>query len=133
MKIPYIPHFYHSAMVELGIDDLFLYCTSDEVIWKDGMKPSEDVIAQLEELKIRLESEYPIQLLREERNKKIEKTDWEIQRNNEMGIDNTDLINYRIALRNLPQEIEAGNLEKPYFNELGELVFDSWPRRDNGI
>ena len=89
-------------------------------------KPTLDEInSKLQEL----ESAHPLKLLRILRNEKISQTDWEIQRNTEMGIDNTDLINYRIALRNIPQEIELGNIDAPTIDESGNLVFNSWPER----
>lgn len=76
-----------------------------------------------------LQAAEPMRLLRIERDILISKTDWEVQRNTEMGIDNTDLINYRIALRNIPQEIELGNMDAPTIDESGNLVFNSWPER----
>ena len=89
-------------------------------------KPSEEQIqAKIAEL----EAAEPLRLLRIERDNLLTQTDWEVQRNTEMGIDNTDLINYRIALRNIPQEIELGNIDAPTIDESGNLVFNSWPER----
>lgn len=34
---------------------------------------------------------------------------------------------YRQALRELPQQIEAGTVPKPSLTEFDELVFDHWP------
>lgn len=93
---------------------------------KDIQMPTlEEINNKLQEL----ESAHPLKLLRILRNQKIAETDWEIQRNIEMGIDNTELINYRISLRNLPQEIELGNIQPPTIDDNGNLVFNSWPER----
>ena len=89
-------------------------------------KPTEEEIqAKIAEL----QAAEPLRLLRLERDRLLQQTDWEVQRNTEMGIDNTDLINYRIALRNIPQEIELGNIDAPTIDESGNLVFNSWPER----
>ena len=89
-------------------------------------KPTEEEI----QTKIaELEAAEPLRLLRIERDNLLTQTDWEVQRNTEMGIDNTDLIDYRISLRNIPQEIELGNIDAPTIDESGNLVFNSWPER----
>jgi hypothetical protein len=107
-----------------------LWTIHDDVIveWNSSDIPQlseEEIQAKIEELK----AAEPMRLLRIERDRLLQQTDWEVQRNTEMGIDNTDLINYRIALRNIPQEIELGNIDAPTIDESGNLVFNSWSER----
>jgi len=71
----------------------------------------------------------PLRLLRLERDRLLQQTDWEIQRNTERNIDSTELITYRNALRDLPQEIESGNISAPTLDDQGNLIFDNWPVR----
>ena len=71
----------------------------------------------------------PVNLIRTERKRLLESTDWEVQRNNEMGIDNTNLLEYRKKLRNLPQDIANGTIEKPYLDSNNQLVFNDWPTK----
>jgi len=98
----------------------------DNILWLNEDYPSkEEIQAKIAEL----EAAEPLRLLRIERDNLLTQTDWEVQRNTEMGIDNTDLIDYRISLRNIPQEIELGNIDAPTIDESGNLVFNSWPER----
>jgi len=100
----------------------------DGISWLDentSQPTEEEIQAKIAELT----AAEPLRLLRLERDRLLQQTDWEVQRNTEMGIDNTDLINYRIALRNIPQEIELGNIDAPTIDESGNLVFNSWPER----
>jgi len=76
-----------------------------------------------------LEAAEPLRLLRLERNRLLQETDWEVQRNTERNITDSNLIDYRNALRDLPQEIENGNIPAPTLDENGVLVFDDWPTR----
>lgn len=104
----------------------------NNIIWlsPDIPQPTEEEIqAKLAEL----QAAEPLRLLRIERDKLLTQTDWEVQRNTEKGIDNTELITYRNALRDLPQEIEQGNVEPPTLDEQGNLVFDNWPTRGDTI
>ena len=71
----------------------------------------------------------PVNLIRTERKRLLESTDWEVQRNNEMGIDNTNLLEYRKKLRNLPQDIANETIEKPYLDSNNQLVFNDWPTK----
>jgi len=86
----------------------------------------EEIQAKIQEL----QAAEPLRLLRLERTRLLNETDWEVTRGIEEEIDITELKTYRSALRNLPQEIEAGNIEAPTLNENGELVFNSWPVRE---
>ena len=76
-----------------------------------------------------LEAAEPLRLLRIERDRLLQQTDWEIQRNTERNIDSTELITYRNALRDLPQDISANNVPSPTLSETGTLIFDNWPER----
>jgi len=76
-----------------------------------------------------LQAAEPLRLLRIERDRLLQQTDWEIQRNTERNIDSTELITYRNALRDLPQEIESGNISAPTLDDQGNLIFDNWPVR----
>ena len=71
----------------------------------------------------------PVNMIRTERKMLLESTDWEVQRNNEMGIDNTNLLEYRKKLRNLPQDIANETIEKPYLDSNNQLVFNDWPTK----
>lgn len=71
----------------------------------------------------------PVNMIRTERKMLLESTDWEVQRNNEMGIDNTNLLEYRKKLRNLPQDIANETIEKPYLDSNNQLVFNDWPKK----
>jgi len=85
----------------------------------------EEIQAKIAELK----ADEPLRLLRIERDRLLQQTDWEIQRNTERNIDSTELITYRNALRDLPQEIESGNISAPTLDDQGNLIFDNWPVR----
>ena len=71
----------------------------------------------------------PVNMIRTERKMLLESTDWEVQRNNEMGIDNANLLEYRKKLRNLPQDIANEIIEKPYLDSNNQLVFNDWPTK----
>ena len=98
-----------------------------ELDWHDERpQPTESEIkAKIAEL----EAAEPLRLLRIERDRLLQQTDWEIQRNTERNIDSTELITYRNALRDLPQEIESGNISAPTLDDQGNLIFDNWPVR----
>ena len=76
-----------------------------------------------------LQAAEPLRLLRLERNQILQQSDWEVQRNTERNITDSNLIDYRNALRDLPQEIENGNISAPTLDENGMLVFEHWPNR----
>lgn len=100
----------------------------DGISWLDNEteKPTEEEIqAKIAELT----AAEPLRLLRIERDRLLQQTDWEIQRNTERNIDSTELITYRNALRDLPQEIESGNISAPTLDDQGNLIFDNWPVR----
>jgi len=99
-----------------------------KLFWADSIQtqPTEEEIqAKIAEL----QAAEPLRLLRIERDRLLQQTDWEIQRNTERNIDSTELITYRNALRDLPQEIESGNISAPTLDDQGNLIFDNWPVR----
>jgi hypothetical protein len=99
----------------------------DNILWLNDDYPSkEEIQAKIAELT----AAEPLRLLRLERDRLIQQTDWEIQRNTERNIDSTELITYRNALRDLPQEIESGNISAPTLDDQGNLIFDNWPERN---
>jgi hypothetical protein len=105
-------------------------------MWDDGnliwcspnvaQPTQEEIDAKLAEL----EAAEPLRLLRIERDRLLQQTDWEIQRNSERNIDSAELITYRNALRDLPQEIENGNISAPKLDDQGNLIFNNWPERN---
>ena len=85
--------------------------------------------SQVAAKKLELEAAEPMRLLRIERDKKLQETDW--RTNNDYPYDDADAwATYRTALRNLPAEIAAGNVAAPVIQD-GALVFDDWPQVPN--
>jgi hypothetical protein len=118
-----------SAIKEINPNASYKY--KDENIetieWLNNTTPidSLEIQAKIAEL----ETAEPLRLLRIERDSLLQQTDWEIQRNTERNIDSTELITYRNALRDLPQEISANNVPSPTLSETGALIFNNWPER----
>ena len=100
----------------------------EDIIWQDAntTKPS---IQEINDTIIELEAAEPMRLLRLERNRLLQETDWEITRGLEEGLNIDSLKTYRTALRNLPQQIEAGEITAPTLDDNGMLVFEHWPER----
>jgi len=136
------------AIRDLGIKDFVLYGNPvDEteflrmfkkIIGKDQNKhaivshnPNDFGVTwqQIQAKIAELQAAEPLRLLRIERDRLLQQTDWEIQRNTERNIDSTELITYRNALRDLPQDISANNVPSPTLSETGELLFAHWPNR----
>jgi len=116
------------AMIRLRPNSKFIIINETQVIWNDYERPQpteEQIQAKIAEL----EAAEPLRLLRIERDRLLQQTDWEIQRNTERNIDSTELITYRNALRDLPQDISANNVPSPTLSETGTLIFDNWPER----
>ena len=81
--------------------------------------------SQVAAKKLELEAAEPIRLLRIERDKKLQETDW--RTNNDYPYDDADAwATYRAALRNLPAEIGAGNVTAPKI-ENNSFIFNDWP------
>ena len=78
-----------------------------------------------------LDDALPMKRLREERDKKLAETDWWAMSDRTMTTEQT---NYRQALRDIPANIEAGNLNAPTMNmnkrfaDDTNIVFD-WPEK----
>ena len=99
----------------------------EDVIWLDENteKPSKE---EVEEKIHELQLAEPLRLLRIERDKKLQESDW--RTNNDYPYDDADTwATYRVALRNLPAEIAAGNVAAPVLQN-GTLLFD-WPQVPN--
>ena len=86
---------------------------------------TEQIKVKYDELVAEFNKTEPIRLLREERDLKLQQTDW--RTNNDYPYDDADAwATYRTQLRNLPAEIAAGNVPAPSIQD-GALVFDNWP------
>ena len=99
----------------------------EDVVWLDENteKPSKE---EVEEKIHELQLTEPLRLLRIERDKKLQESDW--RTNNDYPYDDADTwATYRVALRNLPAEIAAGNVAAPVLQN-GTLLFD-WPQVPN--
>ena len=87
----------------------------------------EQIDARMKEI----EAAEPMKCLREERDKKLAETDWWAMSDRTMTTEQT---NYRQALRDIPANIEAGNLNAPTMNinkrfaDDTNIVFD-WPEK----
>lgn len=99
----------------------------DKIEWfsEDIERPSNDtILSKVSELK----AAEPMRLLRIQRDKKLQETDW--RTNNDYPYDDADTwATYRTQLRNLPAEISAGNVTAPILQN-GTLIFD-WPQVPN--
>ena len=116
------------AIVALVENPSFILEEDNSITWLsiDKIQPTEEEIqAKIAEL----EAAEPLRLLRIERNRLLQETDWEITRGLEEGLNIDSLKTYRTALRNLPQQIEAGEITAPTLNDNGMLVFEHWPER----
>jgi len=100
-----------------------------KLFWADSIQ-TQPTEAEIQAKIAELEAAEPMRLLRLERDRLIQQTDWEIQRNTERNIDSTELITYRNALRDLPQKIKSGNILAPTLDDQGNLIFDNWPERN---
>jgi hypothetical protein len=104
-------------------------------MWDDGNliwcspNVAQPTQAEIDAKLAELEAAKPLRLLRIERNRLLQETDWEITRGLEEGLNIDSLKTYRTALRNLPQQIEAGEITAPTLNDNGMLVFEHWPER----
>tara|TARA_Y100000004_G_scaffold168792_1_gene202500 strand:- start:62 stop:469 length:408 start_codon:yes stop_codon:yes gene_type:complete len=106
----------------------------NNINWAIENPPSkEEIQSKIQEL----EAAEPMRLLREERNRRLQETDWEMMRNAERDINNDELIKYRNDLRDLPALVEDQmTVDESNRNsalvptiENGQLVFESWPTK----
>ena len=89
---------------------------------------TEQIKEKYDELFAEFNKTEPIRLLRVERDKKLQESDW--RTNNDYPYDDADAwTTYRTQLRNLPAEISAGNVTAPILQN-GTLIFD-WPQVPN--
>lgn len=101
----------------------------DTLIWSENNPVAKPTKEEYQNKKNELEAAEPMRLLRLERNRLLQETDWEITRGLEEGLNIDSLKTYRTSLRNLPQQIEAGEITAPTLNDNGMLVFEHWPER----
>ena len=101
----------------------------DSQEWHDSrpQPTEEEVQAKIAEL----EAAEPMRLLRLERNRILEETDWIIIKGLEQETDITKWKTYRQALRDLPKMITPDNstepLPAPTIDQQGQLMFLHWP------
>ena len=113
------------ALIELGYGNCKWHVRNEEIYenlyWLDNntKKPTEEEInAKIQEL----EAAEPMRLLREERNQKLQETDWTQYRDVSLSND-SDWQTYRQALRDLPSSAS------PELDENGQLSNVSWPTK----
>ena len=98
------------AILELAPNCDFVVA-DDELIWKDKeeLKPTDEEIA----LKVKeLEAAQPLKELRRERNELLMETDY-IMVSDYPHTDKQAWLDYRQALRDLPQTVDLSNVEYP--------------------
>ena len=120
------------AIKELGGKSVSVVDNSlDEIYWNRGNPlniTKEQIKEKYDELFAEFNKTEPIRLLRVERDKKLQESDW--RTNNDYPYDDADAwTTYRTQLRNLPAEISAGNVTAPILQN-GTLIFD-WPQVPN--
>lgn len=82
-------------------------------------------LSQLQQKVVEMNANIPLELLREERDKKLAECDWRMTVDYE-GSDQEEWKTYRSELRNLPNRVQSGELTASY-DEKMKLVFNSWP------
>lgn len=95
---------------------------------KDKINPVD--IAKVEpepEPETNFSDEEVMSIFRENRNFLLQESDIYVLRKIELGQQvNQELIEYRQALRDLPQKVESGSIQKPIFQD-NDIVFNNWP------
>ena len=109
------------AIIAINPDSKFSYFhpPKDEINWisEDISQPTEEEIqAKLEEL----QNAEPMRLLREERNRRLQETDWRFRSDLNPS---QEWIDYSQALRDLP------STASPKLDEQGNLTNVSWPTK----
>jgi hypothetical protein len=120
---------YDAVLALVGLEKNFGVTANGVLEWYESSNEGKPTEAEIQAKIAELEAAEPLRLLRIERDRLLQQTDWEIQRNTERNIDSTELITYRNALRDLPQDISANNVPSPTLSETGELLFAHWPNR----
>jgi hypothetical protein len=121
---------YDAVLALVGLEKNFGVTANGVLEWYESSNEGKPTEAEIQAKVAELTAAEPLRLLRIERDRLLQQTDWEIQRNTERNIDSTELITYRNALRDLPQEIESGNISAPTLDDQGNLIFDNWPERN---
>ena len=86
-------------------EDASVSTRGNEIIWNDGNPTNitrEQIDTKLEEMQSEYDLSLPLGLLREERNLKLQETDWTQYRDVSLSND-SDWQTYRQSLRDLPQ------------------------------
>ena len=106
------------ALVGSGVDWTY-YHGEDRLVWNDKnvSQPTEEEI--LEKLK-ELENAEPMRLLRWERNRRLQETDWRFRSD---LTPSQEWIDYSQALRDLP------STASPELDENGQLSNVTWPKK----
>jgi hypothetical protein len=105
------------AMIRLRPNSKFIIINETQVIWNDYEKPQpseEEIQAKIAEL----EAAEPMRLLRLERDRLIQQTDWRFRSD---LTPSQEWIDYCQALRDLPANSE------PQLDENGNLTNVNWP------
>lgn len=116
--------FLPEALIKLAPNKAFVIdgdCELKNVTWNQNVSKSdipkdEDIIKKCEEL----QAAEPMQLLKEERNRRIAESDWRFLSDQTPS---QAWINYRQALRDLPAN------SSPKLNENGQLTNVTWPEK----
>ena len=78
----------------------------------------------------RIIAEEPHRLLRMERDRRLGECDWRMT-SDYPHADQQAWVIYRQSLRDLPNQIENGEVPSPTLDERGELIFEHWPIEPN--
>jgi len=103
---------------------------SDGVIVQWGEIDPEPSAEEIKQTVQTILDEYPMQLLREERDKRIAMSDWRLTNDYPHG-DQEEWKIYRQILRDVPLQIENGTLPEPEISDEGELIWNYWPSEPN--
>ena len=109
----------YDAVLALVPDVSFGVTTEGQIIWHEEpqQKPTEEAIqAKIQEL----EAAEPMRLLREERNRRLQETDWWVLPDRTAS---QEQINYRQSLRDLP------STSSPELDDNDQLSNVTWPTK----
>lgn len=87
-------------------------------------------VSQIDEVIKGIIDEEPMEALRKERDNKLAECDWRMAPDYPKP-DQSEWIEYRSKLRDIPSLIKDGILETPTINENNLLVFNQWPQMPN--
>ena len=113
-------NFLFEALIKLAPNADF-YIEDDIITWNSTDIPQptkEEVDTKIQELK----TVEPMRLLREERNRRLQETDWTQNRDVTLSND-SDWQTYRQSLRDLP------SIAAPQLDENGQLINVTWPTK----